>query len=620
MRKGRHLHGIFRQDADAVLQHLSSMSENVLHVETKINELLTAAMRTTRDGEFLSFVVMITHVTYTSPVVHKKLDPLTRATLISYNAPSGCLAGTRVSVLRQLTAWVDDQHTTPCLSLLWLSGMAGAGKTAIARTFADRMEDENMLGAAFFIDPQDDQRRDPKRIVQTLAYYLLENDRHGLEVLSRSLEDQPDIKEMQLPIQVGRLIRRPLAETPPVQRSRVIVIDALDECKGSEDIELITTLLENLSNLPIKLLVTSRNEVDRVISGHLTPATLATLRLQEVEDEDLVGDLRLYYDFCYRDIASRLDYDACSRLLKKLPSLLDELVGRTGSLFIYAATIVQIVKESDDDPLKVSRELLELSMFSSPYTTHGLDNIYRHVVENAIHNDRGILDKQRLPIIRKILEFMVCTVEPVSLQALARLLVIDEVLLVKSLERLSTVLLVDKNATGYIRPFHQSFVDFLREDDRNAEHSSVDLQLNWQQANANMANSCLSRMNKNSALGPNMCGIRDPSLENTAVSDLQFTAAQKFPSEVQYALRQWPYHMANSGQLSIPSLQTFCEQHVLHWIEAASILRCVPLIRRSLSAMLESLQVMHCLQSLALTLLIATRPIQTRLISCTILR
>jgi hypothetical protein len=58
-----------------------------------------------------------------------------------------CLPNTRVGVLEQIMAWADGRDER---CIFWLSGMAGTGKSTIARTVARGYNDRNRLGASFF--------------------------------------------------------------------------------------------------------------------------------------------------------------------------------------------------------------------------------------------------------------------------------------------------------------------------------------------------------------------------------------------------------------------------------------------------------------------------------------
>src|SRR5947208_992994 len=58
-----------------------------------------------------------------------------------------CLANTREELLRHIIEWAKDRNGKP---IFWLNGMAGTGKSTIARTVAQLFADYDQLGASFF--------------------------------------------------------------------------------------------------------------------------------------------------------------------------------------------------------------------------------------------------------------------------------------------------------------------------------------------------------------------------------------------------------------------------------------------------------------------------------------
>ena len=60
----------------------------------------------------------------------------------------GCTRGTRISLLSTLLDWAiaDDSSS----HVLWLSGMAGTGKTTVMETFCSVLNKKGLLGASFF--------------------------------------------------------------------------------------------------------------------------------------------------------------------------------------------------------------------------------------------------------------------------------------------------------------------------------------------------------------------------------------------------------------------------------------------------------------------------------------
>ena len=61
-----------------------------------------------------------------------------------------CLPNIRVELLQQVRVWADDPDGR---CIFWLHGMAGTGKSTIARTVAHEFSSRNRLGASFFFSP-----------------------------------------------------------------------------------------------------------------------------------------------------------------------------------------------------------------------------------------------------------------------------------------------------------------------------------------------------------------------------------------------------------------------------------------------------------------------------------
>jgi hypothetical protein len=82
-----------------------------------------------------------------------------------------CLAGTRVDVLGKITAWAaanDGCH------VYWLSGLAGTGKSTIARTVARHFARRQQLGASFFFKRGGGDLASARLFVTTIAVQLAE--------------------------------------------------------------------------------------------------------------------------------------------------------------------------------------------------------------------------------------------------------------------------------------------------------------------------------------------------------------------------------------------------------------------------------------------------------------
>jgi hypothetical protein len=138
------------------------------------------------------------------------------------------------------------------------------------------------------------------------------------------------------------------------------------------------------------------------------------------------------------------------------------------------------------------------------------------------------------------------------------------------LRLLTAVLIVDESNQIPIRIFHKSFQDFLVDPKRC---STPRFYVDPGKGHWRLAHSCLNLMNKH--LTHNICSIRDPTLSNTDAVDSAHVNAC-IPAELQYACTHWLAHLAqaSSGDKDLSTLlQTFCEDHLLHWLEVLSLIQ-----------------------------------------------
>jgi hypothetical protein len=358
-----------------------------------------------------------------------------------------------------LAEWANDGAQE--LSTLWLSGMAGTGKTAIASTFARSMADEAILGATFFIDRQQAERRDRSRIVQTLAYDLGKHNHAQLQAMWAVLRDDPTFERLSFEKQAQLLIKEPLDIVRP--ETLVVVIDGLDECGASEGASLLATLVTSFADHPIKLFVSSRNEVD--IANTFRDVDHRSIKLQEIGAS---GDVRLYWE-------RKLD-QLCHR--KRLPDWrplvsLERLVEITGHLFIYATTILEIIANFRTNPIKKLDQLLEISgpggvpstAFHDTISHNPLEKLYLHIISEAVKDNRGDMRTEYVLRLNDILEVVIFVAKPLTPQALSDLLDMDKDELNSYLSHLCSVLDIPdaSDPEGVVRVMHQSFPDFVRQ-------------------------------------------------------------------------------------------------------------------------------------------------------------
>ena len=86
---------------------------------------------------------------------------------------SSCLEGTRTQHIDDITAWTTRRNQSLQHRLLWMWGPAGVGKSAIAKSCAEKAAEEGRLGASFFFS-RTQHVDDPKRFFTTIARQLVQ--------------------------------------------------------------------------------------------------------------------------------------------------------------------------------------------------------------------------------------------------------------------------------------------------------------------------------------------------------------------------------------------------------------------------------------------------------------
>ena len=159
-----------------------------------------------------------------------------------------------------------DFNSSP---VYWLNGLAGTGKSTIAKTIAERLFAAGRLGASFFCSRDFEDRRNLQLIFPTLATQLARKYSEFRSILIPLIQSDPNIAYESLCDQMRKLIVEPFNES---NISTVIVIDALDECEDEESASAILSVLGRLvSDIPkVKFFLTGRPE-PRISVGFRLP-------------------------------------------------------------------------------------------------------------------------------------------------------------------------------------------------------------------------------------------------------------------------------------------------------------------------------------------------------------
>ena len=91
-----------------------------------------------------------------------------------------------------------------------LDGLAGIGKSTVARTVAQEADSGRSLGASFLFSRSEDDRKTAKLFFSTIAFQLSQYSQEIALCIGKALKRKPDAGGKQLQDQLRDLIIQPL--------------------------------------------------------------------------------------------------------------------------------------------------------------------------------------------------------------------------------------------------------------------------------------------------------------------------------------------------------------------------------------------------------------------------
>jgi hypothetical protein len=494
-----------------------------------------------------------------------------------------CLPNTRVELLHEITEWAKDRNGKP---IFWLNGMAGTGKSTIARTIAQSFAENGQLGASFFFKRGEGDRGNATRLFTTIANDLTVRMPWMRPGVSEAIDNNPAILEKALKDQFEKLILQPLSEAseaPLQDLNLVVVLDALDECEREEDIRAILQLLvrtKDIKPVSLRVLVTSRPELPiRNWFKQLSDGTHQDLILHEVQKETIEHDISLFLEYELGKIRTQRSLSSDWPTKDQIQTLVQMAI----PLFIFAATSCRYIGDRRDNP----RKRLDIVLGYQKTKANKLDKTYLPIL-NQLFDDEDEDDKERWASeFRDMVGSIIVLESSLSLISLAHLLNIPKDDISCRLDLLHSVLNISPDENVPVRLLHLSFRDFLVDPQKRGKSP---FWVNEMETHATLANKCLQLMSSPKGLRQNMCNLPSPGSSRREI-DKEMIASSLLP-ELQYACRYWVHHLEQSKDNIYDGDPSHCflQKHLLHWLEAMSIIgetyKCIYIIN-SLQALVH---------------------------------
>ncbi|KAJ3345881.1 hypothetical protein HDU83_003665, partial [Entophlyctis luteolus] len=470
---------------------------------------------------------------------------------------------TREWLMKEADNWIKSTN-----QVLWITGVAGTGKSVIAAMCRAKFEEEKSLGGWFFCKYSDTKRNTADRVVVTFAFQLAQVFPSVLLALRQIQKDNPELMTAtSVPLLFKELIVRPLRSVASSdQRTVVMILDAVDECGVYNSIQRhdLLYIISNWAENPnfVKLLWTSRPDGD--ILERMKKNVLPTLlNLDESQQKE---DLMKYANDFMDQIVDRL-YPMSRDEIKALTI---KLVENAGSLFVWLFLACEQIRLSFDP----ANELQLLVKFGSSQQSDAMASIYSLSLQRAY---QGLSDSSE--IAKQILGVIIAAKVPISDGVIAALLEI-------SVSRVRTILLSLRSlliiSDDQIQILHKSFSDYL------TRKESVHF-IDEGKVHELMAEKCLKILNK--SLKFNLLDLQ-PNTFHSEILDFN-NKLSNIDSHLIYAAAFWILHVKECQVVShqlLQELQKFSNIQLLHWLEISSVIGHLTVLPQNVANLIDFLE------------------------------
>ncbi|KAF5324236.1 hypothetical protein D9619_011255 [Psilocybe cf. subviscida] len=313
-----------------------------------------------------------------------------------------CQPGTRKEVILLIEKWMNAIESD---RILWLSGPAGGGKTAIMKTIAEQSTNQVVRTVNFFFFRTDTTRNSGHSVIPTLLYQIFQLYPLSMRIMAKILSTHSRILDGSIAQQCALLS----ALAPVIQRSTpagariVLLIDGLDECDVNAEISQSGILhalnaLVMQDNSPFSLLIASRPEARIQMAFNQLPSHVQTIFLDDQYSPE--NDIRQFVKTEFRKIKG--SHPSARSLPPEWPSVPDveEIVTKSSGQFIYAATVMRYIARASTVPsLSLKRVQGIIPAASNSPFTH-LDSIYAFIL-SQVDDLRATCDMLSMTFVKK---------------------------------------------------------------------------------------------------------------------------------------------------------------------------------------------------------------------------
>ncbi|KAF5370371.1 hypothetical protein D9758_006962 [Tetrapyrgos nigripes] len=493
-------------------------------------------------------------------------------------ARDSCTPGTRTQIIKDIEEWAE--RTTDGHMAHWIYGMAGTGKSTIARSVCLSLEKKQLLAATFFCSRQIPKCNDCKHIIPTIAHQLAQYSPAFAEELEQAIQNKPMCIKEPPEVQLNELVVNCWDKVLKAQKlgslTPVVVIDALDECKDiSSVLKVLMSAIQKQKLLGLKFLFTSRPEYymhkHLKIDGPLSEGSnVDRMFLHDVEESLVQADIT-------RFLTCQFEH---SELLVSEHNI-NKLANMSGKLFIFAATIVKFILEKHNPIMAEKRmnRVLDLKSKQEKHQTKGLDELYDTVLEHSFDFEKSLSEEKDTYLM--ILHAVITVQKPVSPSVISKMLGLQLQEVEEVIRELYSVLYI-ADSDQAIYTLHASFPDYIRTKGRAKEAFWCNEEL----YHTILGKACFKNMMEK--LEFNIGEIPSSFLMDKDVPD----RLKNIDETLEYSCTYWPHHFSGSNleRDIVEVWERFMKDRSIFWIEAMNLLTRIPEAYDGLQLLLETMK------------------------------
>jgi NWD NACHT NTPase-like protein/NACHT domain-containing protein len=439
---------------------------------------------------------------------------------------------------KNFTSWTDNNPHR----LLWLKG--DARKTmlliSIIRELSRQLESNSFHLSYFFIQGTDSKSNTATAVLRCLIWMMLVQNRSLIPHFKKEYDPiGPQYFDRNAFEALSKVFDKMLAD-PSLSRTYLIV-DALDECVDKQELTKLLRLISATAAKPkVKWLVSSRYRSD--IESQLKERARLDL---ELNDQSISKAVDAYIDHKL----SKLDYDEDLRA-----QVADELRKRAGGSFLWVALVCKLLESNDHYyAMKILGEM-----------PSDLKSLYDRMM-----NQINKLDRQDPGFCKAILAIMTLAYRPLRLSELAALAKLPpEVPTIEIVKKCGSFLTL-RSDTVYLA--HQSVQDYLSSKDVEPEIFPNGCAATHQ----HILLRSLDVMER--LLHGDIYNLKDPGCLIDEIKAVNPDPLDQF----RYACVYWVDHLCEIDQslhneigiCDDGRIHRFLKNHLLHWLEALSLIR-----------------------------------------------